>query len=140
MGNGWTLAETQPVSQNSPEVITAEDISSQNQQTTQTTTRQSADPNSAMPARNPRGQWPQMIFLVLMFVVLYMVMFRGPKKKQQQQKQMIQSLKKNDRVQTIGGILGTVIEVGENEITIKIDESNNTKMKVLPSSVSKVIG
>ena len=88
----------------------------------------------------PRGQWPQMIFLVLMFVILYMVMFRGPKKKQQQQKQMIQSLRKNDRVQTIGGILGTVIEVGENEITIKIDESNNTKMKVLPSSVSKVIG
>ncbi len=141
MKNGWTLAQAQPAGEDGTEVITAEDISSQNQQTTQSTTQQSADPNSAMPVRrNPRGQWPQMFFLILMFVILYMVMFRGPKKKQQQQKQMIQSLRKNDRVQTIGGILGTVIEVGENEITIKIDESNNTKIKVLPTSVSKVIG
>jgi preprotein translocase subunit YajC len=48
-------------------------------------------------------------------------------------------LKKNDRVQTVGGILGTVIEVSETEITLKVDETNNTKIKVLPSAVSRVV-
>jgi preprotein translocase subunit YajC len=52
---------------------------------------------------------------------------------------MIESLKKNDRVQTIGGILGTVLDVKDNEITIKIDESNNTKMRIIPGAVSRVI-
>jgi preprotein translocase subunit YajC len=141
MQNGWTLAETQPVGQDGIEIIKAEDISSQNQQGAQTTTQQ-ADPNTvpATGKKLPANQWSQLIFLVLILAVLYIVMFRSPKKRQQEQRQMVQSLKKNDRVQTVGGILGTIIEVGDNEITLKIDESNNTKMKVLPSAISKVVG
>ena len=80
-----------------------------------------------------------MIFIVMLFVLLYFVMFRAPRKKQQQQEQMIKSLRKNDRVQTAGGILGTVLEVSDSEITLKVDESNNTKIKVLPSAISRVI-
>ena len=47
-------------------------------------------------------------------------------------------LKKNDKVCTIGGIYGTVIEVRDKEIVIKIDESNNTKMKVTPGAIRNV--
>ncbi|MBU1261225.1 MAG: preprotein translocase subunit YajC [Planctomycetes bacterium] len=121
------------------QVIKAEDISGS--AAPEAMTKQ-ADPNSAtVPVRkNPKAQWTQIIFIVLLFVLMYFMLFRGPKKRQKQQQQMVQSLKKNDRVQTVGGILGTVLEVNENEITIKIDESNNTKIKVLPSSISKVIG
>ncbi|OHB43958.1 MAG: preprotein translocase subunit YajC [Planctomycetes bacterium GWC2_45_44] len=89
--------------------------------------------------KNPKAQWQQFIFIGLIFVVMYFIMFRGPRKKQQQQKQMIMALKKNDRVQTIGGILGTVLEVSETEVVLKIDEANNTKLRVLPSAVSRVI-
>ena len=137
MENGWILAEASPAEQNSTQIIKAEDISSQNQQTIV----QQAEPN-AVPTtgkRPPQGQWTQLIFIALIFVVLYFIMFRGPKKRQQQQQQMIKSLRKNDRVQTVGGILGTVLEVTDNEITLKVDESNNTKIKILPSAVSKVI-
>ena len=70
---------------------------------------------------------------------MYFILFRGPKKRQQQQDQLVKALKKNDRVQTIGGILGTVLEVTDTEITLKIDESNNTKIRVLPSAINKVI-
>ena len=124
---------------NTPEVIKADDISAENQQTTSTTVQ--ADPNSAaVPVKkNPQAQWQQFIFIGLIFVVMYFVMFRGPRKRQQQQKQMIMALKKNDRVQTIGGILGTILEVNDTEVVIKIDEANNTKIRVLPSAVSKVI-
>ena len=133
----WILAQAdQPAEE--PEIITAEDIDTVEQ--TQTIIKQ-ADPNAtaARPKRPPQPQWSQVIFIVLIFMVLYFILFRGPRKRQQEQQRMIKSLKKNDRVQTIGGILGTVLDVSDNEITIKIDESNNTKIRVTPSAVSRVI-
>ena len=69
--------------------------------------------------------------------MMYFLMFRGPKKKQQQHKQMIQTLQKNDRVRTIGGILGTVIDVKDDEVVLKIDESNNTKIRINASAIGK---
>jgi preprotein translocase subunit YajC len=68
---------------------------------------------------------------------MYLILFRGPRKKQQRHKQMVQSLSKNDRIQTIGGIIGTVVDIKEDEITLKIDESNNTKIKILRSAIGK---
>ena len=50
---------------------------------------------------------------------------------------MVQSLKKNDRVQTIGGIFGTIVDIKGDEITLKVDESNNTKIKVVASAIGK---
>lgn len=80
---------------------------------------------------------PPWLLLGLMFVMMYFILFRGPKKKQQQHKQMVQALERNDRVRTIGGIIGTVVDVKGEEITLKIDESNNTKMKVISSAIGK---
>jgi preprotein translocase subunit YajC len=68
---------------------------------------------------------------------MYFILFRGPRKKQQQHKQMMQELSKSDKVQTIGGIIGTVVDIKDDEVTIKIDESNNTKMKILRSAISR---
>jgi preprotein translocase subunit YajC len=62
---------------------------------------------------------------------------RGPRKKQQEHKQMVQSLKKNDKVRTIGGIIGTIVDIKDDEITLKIDETNNTKIKVIPSAIGR---
>ena len=68
---------------------------------------------------------------------MLILLFRGPRKKQQEQKKMVQSLEKNDRVRTIGGIIGTVVDIKGDEITLKIDESNNTKMHVVSSAIGK---
>jgi len=81
----------------------------------------------------------QFLPLILIFVVMYMFLFRGPKKKQQQHQKMVQSLRRNDKVRTIGGILGTVIDIKDDEITLKVDESSNTKIKVTPSAISKTL-
>ena len=72
-----------------------------------------------------------------MFVMFYLILFRGPRKKQQKHRQMVQTLQKNDRVRTIGGIIGVVVDVKGDEITLKVDESNNTKIKVISSAVGK---
>ena len=91
---------------------------------------------TSRPEISPLIQWGP---LILIFVVMYMFLFRGPKKKQQQHQKMVQSLQKNDKVRTIGGILGTVIDVKDDEITLKVDESNNTKIRVSTGAISKVL-
>ena len=85
-----------------------------------------------------KGFSDMLIPLVLMMVVLYFFMFRGPKKKQAQHKQMLNAMKKNDRVRTIGGIIGTVVDVREDEVVLKIDETSNTKMKFTRGAIATV--
>jgi preprotein translocase subunit YajC len=50
---------------------------------------------------------------------------------------MIQSIKKNDKVRTVGGIIGIVVDVKDDEIVLKVDESNNTKIRVMASAIGK---
>jgi preprotein translocase subunit YajC len=52
------------------------------------------------------------------------------------------NLKKNDRIVTVGGIIGTVINAPKDsdEISIRIDESSNTRMRILRSAVNRVLG
>ncbi|MHC4203573.1 MAG: preprotein translocase subunit YajC [Planctomycetota bacterium] len=132
MNNLWILAQTEGGDASSG--ISSEPVSSDEQ----TTTTAPSDPNgpAGTMRRSPFGG-SQIIFLGLMFVLMYMILFRGPRKKQQQHKQMVQSLAKNDRIQTIGGIIGTVVDIKEDEITLKIDESNNTKIKILRSAIGR---
>jgi len=132
MNNIWILAQTD--GGDAPSGITSEPISSDEQTTT--TTQSDPNPSTDTMKRNPFGG-SQLIFLAMMFVLMYLILFRGPRKKQQQHKQMVQSLAKNDRVQTIGGIIGTVVDIKEDEITLKIDESNNTKIKILRSAIGR---
>ncbi len=48
-------------------------------------------------------------------------------------------IKKNDRVVTIGGIVGTVATVKEDEVTLKVDESNNTKITFSRVAIQRVM-
>jgi len=50
---------------------------------------------------------------------------------------MVQSLQKNDRVRTIGGIIGTVVDIKGDDVTLKVDQSTNTKIKVASSAIGK---
>jgi len=76
-----------------------------------------------------RGSMFPLLILVGGFFLLYIWMGRGRKKEQRRREQMLASLKKNDKVTTIGGIVGTVVEVRNDEITVKVDESSNVRMK-----------
>ncbi len=81
---------------------------------------------------------PSFVLMILLLVVMWVIMFQGPKKRQKQHQQMIQALKPNDRVRTVGGIFGTVISVKDDEVVLKVDESNNTKLRVTPSAIQKL--
>ena len=80
------------------------------------------------------------ILMLAMVLVMYFFIFRSPRKRQEQQMQkMKDSLQRNSRVRTIGGIIGTVVDVREDEVVIKIDETNNTKMRVTIGAIHKVL-
>jgi preprotein translocase subunit YajC len=134
MDNIWILAQ-------GPADETPGGIDSEHVGTEETGTKTEArDPNGdgrGSPRRGFLDNPVNLIFLVLMFVMFYLIIFRGPRKKQQQHKQMVQSLERNDRVRTIGGIVGVVVDIKGDEITLKVDESNNTKIKVIPSAIGK---
>jgi len=131
MNNVWILAQPEP--DQAPSRITSEQVTSEGEATTTVPDYNAPGPRTA-PPRSPLMQY---IPFILIFVVMYLLLFRGPRKKQQQHKQMVQSLAKNDKVRTIGGIIGTVVDIKGDEVTLKVDESNNTKIKVASSAIGR---
>ena len=134
MDNMWILA--QGANEGGSEGVSSEGLDA-GETGTKTEAR---DPNvdgGGGPRRGFLDNPVNLIFLALMFVMFYLILFRGPRKKQQKQRQMVQSLERNDRVRTIGGIIGVVVDVKGDEITLKVDESNNTKIKVISSAIGR---
>jgi preprotein translocase subunit YajC len=66
---------------------------------------------------------------------MYFFMIRPQKKQQKELQQFRDSLKKGDKVVTIGGIFGTVVEIKENSVLIEID--NGVKMRVSKQALVK---
>jgi len=62
--------------------------------------------------------WP----LLVMLLIFYFMIYRPQKKEEKQRAQMLSSLKKGDRVITVGGIHGTISAISENIVTLKVAE------------------
>ncbi len=83
----------------------------------------------APPSRSPFGTllWPVMLGVLLLFLIWSS---RSSRKKQEaKHQQMLASLKKGDKVTSIGGIVGTIIEVRDDELLVKVDETSNVRMR-----------
>jgi len=80
-----------------------------------------------------------LMLMVLVLVVLWIFMLRGKRNEERKRQGMINALKRGDRVQTIGGILGTVVEARDNEVLVKVDESSNTKIRFARSAIHRVV-
>jgi preprotein translocase subunit YajC len=76
--------------------------------------------------------------LVLIFLVFYFFIIRPQKKKEDNRKKMIEAVRKGDKVVTIGGIHGTVMQVDETSILLQAD--TNTKLRVEKNALSNVTG
>jgi len=72
---------------------------------------------------------PQMMLLLGAMVLLFVFMGRGKRKTEAKRKEMLSALKKGDKVTTIGGIIGTIMELRDDEVVVKTDESNNARMR-----------
>jgi len=81
-----------------------------------------------------------MIPLIITMALMYLLLMRPDQKKRKEMEKLIASIKKNDHVVTIGGIYGTVVAAIPDSkfVTIRVDDSTGTKVKVLRSAISHV--
>jgi preprotein translocase subunit YajC len=86
-------------------------------------------------AQQQGGGWSMWIMLALIFVVMWFFMIRPQKKQQKELQNFRDSLKKGDKVVTIGGIYGTVAEIKEESVLIEVD--NNVKIRVSKQALVK---
>jgi preprotein translocase subunit YajC len=93
------------------------------------------------PPASPLSQLPWIPFAII-GVMFYFLLIRPERKKRKDLTNLLGNLKKNDRIVTIGGIHGVVINVvsESDEVTIRVDEGTNTKLRVSRSAISRVVG
>jgi len=77
--------------------------------------------------------------LVMIAVLFYLMLIRPERRKRAQHAAMLDAMQKNDKVVTIGGIYGTIVNIQKEskDVTIKVDE--NTRLRMLRSSIASVI-
>ena len=72
--------------------------------------------------------------IVLIFLIFYFLIIKPQKRKQLEHQKMIQALKKNDEIVTIGGIHGTVLNVKDKSIVLRI--ADDVKIEVQKNAVA----
>ena len=101
-----------------------------------TTTQQ--DPASATEtelAQQGGSPWTMWIMLALIFGVMYFFMIRPQKKQQKELQKFRDSLQKGDKVVTIGGVYGTVVEVKDATVLVEVD--NGVKVRFSKQALIK---
>ena len=78
----------------------------------------------------------QLFPLALIFIIFYFLLIRPQKQKEKEHLKMLEGINKNDEVVTLGGIHGTVVNVKEKTLILRIDE--NVKMEIEKSSVAYI--
>jgi len=85
------------------------------------------------------GGFDIMSFLpfIAIILVFYFLLIRPQNKKRKETEKMLSALKKGDKIVTIGGLYGTIQNVKETTVIIKVDD--NVKLEFLRSAISSVI-
>ena len=77
------------------------------------------------------------LFLIGMFVIMYFFLIRPQVKRQKEHKAMVQGLKKGDEIQTVGGMMGKILELGDN--FMKVEVADNVVVTVRKTAVEAVM-
>ena len=93
------------------------------------------------PGQSPgsRGGLVSFLPFILIIVVFYFLLIAPQRKKQKEQQTMIESVKKGDKIVTVGGIHGLVMGTKEKDDTLVVKVAENTKLEISRASVAKVI-
>ncbi|MDA8746419.1 preprotein translocase subunit YajC [Rubripirellula amarantea] len=97
---------------------------------------------SQAPAAEPGPSFLSPLTLVAgFFFLFYFIVIAPERRKKAEEAKMMASLKKNDRVVTIGGIHGVVAAISESDgiVTLKVDESGNARIRVNRSAIGQIV-
>ncbi len=75
------------------------------------------------------------LMLVAMFAIFYFMLIRPENKRKKQAEEMRNSLKKGDKITTIGGIVGVIVKVGEDTLVIETSE-DRVRMEIAKWGIS----
>ncbi|HEX7009446.1 MAG TPA: preprotein translocase subunit YajC [Phycisphaeraceae bacterium] len=95
-------------------------------------------PQQQQPPPSPFG-FGSILWLIALIVLFYVLIFGSQRRERRKREAMLKALKKGDKVQTVGGILGTVLDVRDNEVVVKVDESSNTRLRFSRSAIQAVL-
>lgn len=75
--------------------------------------------------------------LVLIFVVFYFMLLRPQRKREKERMIMLNSLRRGDKVITIGGLHGSIVDLSEKKVTLKVND--NSRLVFERSAINQVI-
>ena len=94
--------------------------------------------SGCVPSEAPEGggefDWTIIVFLAVIFGLMYLVLIRPQRKRQKEHQQLVEELKKGDRVVTAGGIYGQIETVSDDSVVIKVE--SGATMRVARNSVA----
>ena len=79
-----------------------------------------------MPGLPP--QLVQLLPILVLFGIMYFLMIRPQQQQQKKRNEMLNAMKKGDRIVTIGGIHGTITEIDEKTVVVRIAEKVEVKL------------
>jgi len=88
--------------------------------------------------QNPLGGT---FMLVMLGALAFMIIFSmiGPRREKKRRQAMLDSIKKHDTVQTVGGVIGAIVELKPDFVVLKVDESSNTRIRFARASIQQVL-
>ena len=89
------------------------------------------------PAPGPGGGLISFVPFIFIFIIMYFMLFRPQKKRQQEQQRLVAALKTGDKVVTNAGIHGLIANVKDTTVMLKV--ADNVKIEVEKSSVTNVL-
>lgn len=80
------------------------------------------------------AMWP----IILMVVIFYFLLYRPQKKQQKQRQEMLNSLKKGAKVVTVGGMIGTIISINDENVVLRV--ADKVEIKFTRTAINEVLG
>jgi preprotein translocase subunit YajC len=96
-----------------------------------------AQAQPAAPTPGPGGGFGFFVPFIFIFIIMYFMLFRPQKKRQQEQQRLIASIKTGDRVVTSAGIHGLIANVKETTVMLKV--ADNVKIEMEKSAIANVL-
>jgi preprotein translocase subunit YajC len=81
-------------------------------------------------AQGPGAMFSSFLPLILIFVIFYFLLIRPQSKKAKEHKQLLENIKKGDKVMTNGGIYGLVEDIDGDTVTLKVGIKDDVKIKI----------
>lgn len=81
----------------------------------------------------------QLLPLILIFAVFYFLLIRPQQRKMKEHREMLTKLKRNDKIVTAGGIVGTITKVRDSSDEIEVEIAPNVRVTVVRGTISALV-